>query len=98
MFIHRITNKIIFKKFINKKLSTCIQNKSVCKNTEYVSNATDKSCFNCPNKMLQTRLNYGLALFAIGGIVEIYTYDKSNDISKSTGLGFGLLAACLVIL
>jgi len=98
MFIHRITNKIIFKKFINKKLSTCIQNKSICKNTEYVSNTADKFCFNCPNKMLQTRLNYGLGFFVTGGIVEMYTFDKTSNFEKSTGLGWGMLAACLVIL
>lgn len=36
---------------------------------------------------LKILLNYALAIFSVGGAVEIYTYSYKKDFSKSTGLG-----------
>lgn len=59
---------------------------------------TEKICSeNCTNNLLQTKLNYALAFFSIGGIVQIYTYSKTNDFNKSTGIGWGFLLACAII-
>jgi hypothetical protein len=47
----------------------------------------------CLIKLKITKLNYSLVFFLIGGIVEMYTFTKTNDFCYSTGLGWGFFLA-----
>lgn len=35
-------------------------------------------------------------IFAVGGCVELYTYSNTKDITRSTGLGWALLAILII--
>ncbi len=80
-------NKFVFRKFTTggQNLSSNFENN--CKN----------KCNNCNLEIInkKLRLNYSIGFFIVGGCVEMYTFSKSNDFSKSTGLGWSVLAIIL---
>jgi hypothetical protein len=91
-----ITRQFKFFNLINKKYTK--KNFSTNTNTnEMPKNTSPENLSVCPNQLLKTKLGFGLAFFSIGGIVEIYTFSKTNDFQQSTGLGWGLLAALIVL-
>lgn len=96
MFLQNIIRRCLTKNNITNILSKRKKSDNINKSNLKID--TDKICDkNCANLLLKTKLKYSLAFFSVGGIVEIYTYSKTNDFSKSTGFGWGFLMACMVI-
>lgn len=50
------------------------------------------------NNLFKTKLNYALAFFTIGGIIQIITFYISQDFEKSVGIGYGLYLASITLL
>lgn len=86
-FNNRILTKVNMLKLNKKKFSTNPTNPT---NLTYTTDINDVM-------LLKTRLNYSFGFFAVGGIVEMYTYSHSKDFSRSTGLGWGILGMLLIM-
>ena len=52
--------------------------------------------FNLIKKNTELKSKYSLGIFIIGGCLELYTFYKSNDTKKSTGLGWSFIATTLI--
>jgi len=100
MFFRKfLTNSNIMSKFINLKKNLIKHNQTLIKHNQTLCYEPKTIiCSNCPNQLLKTKLNYALGFFTVGGLVEAYTFNLSNDFSKSTGLGWGIIPTIIIFL